>query len=208
MTELDEILEPRADRLRRQPPYPLVLSGTLVVRPEGRFVRTETAALIGPARGGEAASAGEYVSAIVPPDGQPVIVFPAAGAGGGDINVDATASAVTLPPGSAATVAVTEPVENLFDFDFGIPVLKVRPVLKVQREIPARPGRKVRQQQSQWTLGIRSARPVNRLTKTALPAMWHFGKTRSDTFSCEVERPAAAESCSTSRPGIAARLRC
>jgi hypothetical protein len=121
MTELDEILEPRADRLRRQPPYPLVLSGTLVVRPEGRFVRTETAALIGPARGGEAASAGEYVSAIVPPDGQPVIVFPAAGAGGGDANVDATASAVTLPPGSAATVAVTEPVENLFDFDFGIP---------------------------------------------------------------------------------------
>jgi hypothetical protein len=36
-------------------------------------------------------------------------------------DVTATASATTLTPGSAATVAVTEPTENAFAFAFGIP---------------------------------------------------------------------------------------
>jgi hypothetical protein len=40
---------------------------------------------------------------------------------GGSADVDATASATTLAPGSAATVVVTEPSSNLFDFAFGIP---------------------------------------------------------------------------------------
>lgn len=41
--------------------------------------------------------------------------------GGGSADVDATAHAATLAPGAAATVAVTEPSANLFDFAFGIP---------------------------------------------------------------------------------------
>lgn len=108
---------------RREPPYPLVIGGALVERSDGRYIRTETAALIGPVRGGDSAVAGGFVTAVVPPDGQPVIVYPAAagGGGGGDTDVDATASAQTLPPGSAATATVTEPTPNLFDFLFGIP---------------------------------------------------------------------------------------
>jgi hypothetical protein len=75
MTELDDVFEPHASRLRAQPPYPLVLAGTLVERPDGRFLRTETAALLGPVRGGETATEGDGIIAVMPPDGRPVIVY-------------------------------------------------------------------------------------------------------------------------------------
>ena len=53
--------------------------------------------------------------------GEPWYVAPALGGGGGDVDVNATAHAATLAPGAPATVAVTEPSANLFDFAFGIP---------------------------------------------------------------------------------------
>src|SRR5215468_2779813 len=43
------------------------------------------------------------------------------GGGGGTFDISATASATSLVPGSPATVIVTEPTPNLFDFAFGIP---------------------------------------------------------------------------------------
>jgi hypothetical protein len=75
MTELDDVLQPHASRLRREPPYPLVIAGTYVDRSDGAFVRLETAALVGPVRGGITAEDGDSVVAVVPPDGRPVIVY-------------------------------------------------------------------------------------------------------------------------------------
>jgi uncharacterized protein DUF5907/collagen triple helix repeat protein len=69
-----------------------------------------------------------YVSSsgTVPANNQETSIFfrrgPGGGAGGGGtVDVDATASATTLAPGTAASVAVSEPSPNLFDFAFAIP---------------------------------------------------------------------------------------
>jgi hypothetical protein len=75
MTDLDDILAPRPSRSREQPPYPLVIAGTYVVRSDGDYVRIESAALVGPVRGGIVADNGDGVVAVVPPDGRPVIVY-------------------------------------------------------------------------------------------------------------------------------------
>lgn len=75
MTDLDEILAPRPSRYRTEPPYPIVIAGSYVARPDGDYVRLESAALVGPVRGGIEASNGDGVVAVVPPDGRPVIVY-------------------------------------------------------------------------------------------------------------------------------------
>jgi hypothetical protein len=101
-----------------------VVNGELVVRSDGRYVRVDDRpALWGPVVGGGEADDGDEVCVAVAQDGTPYVVYPTGGAGGGgaDVDVDATATAATTAPGSAATVAVTEPASNLFNFAFGIP---------------------------------------------------------------------------------------
>jgi hypothetical protein len=120
--DLDQVLSARPSRRDAAPPWPLVQEGKLVLRNGARYIRVDgdtSGALIGPAQGGDAAIAGDSVTFVTPQTGVPVIVFPATGAV--DVDIEATASAVTLPPGSPANVVVTEPSDNLFDFDFGIP---------------------------------------------------------------------------------------
>jgi microcystin-dependent protein len=66
---------------------------------------------------------GDDVLVIFDEERQPWLMG-AGGAGGGgpvDVDVDATAHTQTLNPGQPATVNVTEPSPNLFDFAFGIP---------------------------------------------------------------------------------------
>jgi hypothetical protein len=119
--DLDQVLSARPSRRDTAPPWPLVQEGKLVLRNGARYIRVDgdtSGALVGPAQGGDTAIAGDTVTFVTPQTGVPVIVFPVSG---GDADVDAMASAVTLAPGSPASVVVTEPSDNLFDFDFGIP---------------------------------------------------------------------------------------
>src|SRR4051812_33770292 len=119
MPELNDLFNKTADA----PPYPLILEGTLVVRPDGRYVSVEGfgSQLWGPVVGGEGSSDGDLVAVALTQEGRPFIVYPTGTPGGGDVNVDATAEAATLAPGAPASVVVTEPTPNLFDFAFGIP---------------------------------------------------------------------------------------
>jgi hypothetical protein len=119
MPELNDLFNKTADA----PPYPLILEGTLVVRPDGRYVSVDGfgSQLWGPVVGGEGSSDGDLVAVALTQEGRPFIVYPTGTPGGGDTDVDATAEAATLAPGAPASVVVTEPTPNLFDFAFGIP---------------------------------------------------------------------------------------
>jgi hypothetical protein len=115
MPELSDLF----DAVRSVPPYPLVIEGLLVVRSDGRYIApTNGEGLIGPIAGASG-SEGDLICVGMSQQGRPFQM--GGGGGGGDVDVDATASAATLGPGSAATVDVTEPSDNLFHFAFGIP---------------------------------------------------------------------------------------
>ena len=117
MPSLDQVLAPPPDA----PGDRQVLEGELVVRGDGRYARIDGSdALWGPLLGGGAAKDGDVIAVGVSQDGRLFCLYPATSEGGG-ANVDATASSTTLAPGVPATVNVTEPTPNLFDFAFGIP---------------------------------------------------------------------------------------
>lgn len=118
MTALDQVLAPPPSA----PGTREIVEGTLVVRGSELYARVDdSSALWGPLIGKTSAVHGDAVLVGISQEGRPFIIAPALGGGTSDVDIDATASAATLAPGSAATVVVTEPSENLFDFAFGIP---------------------------------------------------------------------------------------
>lgn len=101
-----------------------ILYGKLIVQSGQMWARIDgQGQLWGPIKGGVAAANGDEVIIAVDQLNQTWVVYPAVGGGGGggDVDVNATAHANTLAPGAMATVVVTEPLDNTFDFLFGIP---------------------------------------------------------------------------------------
>lgn len=77
--DLDQVLSVRPSRHEARPPWPNVQEGKLVLRNGKRYIRIDgdtSGALLGPALGGEDASAGDTVTFITPQNGVPVIVHP------------------------------------------------------------------------------------------------------------------------------------
>lgn len=75
--ELFDVLEPRVDRERRDPPYPPILEGEVVAQSDGLYLRVDDASLIGPVEGG--GNDGDLVVAAVSQEGIPYLVYPATG---------------------------------------------------------------------------------------------------------------------------------
>jgi microcystin-dependent protein len=120
MADLDLVLAPTSSA--RSPGTRQVLEGELVVRSGARYARVDdSAALWGPVVGGAGADDGDTILLGISQDGRPFVIYPTGGGAESGVEVDATASTTTLAPGAQATVAVSEPTPNLFDFAFGIP---------------------------------------------------------------------------------------
>lgn len=100
-----------------------VLVGKLIFQQNKHWLKVDTStSLRGPLTGAVGLDNGSTVLVGVDQNSQMYVIYPPVSTGGGgDVDVSATAHANTLTPGQPATVVVTEPTPNAFDFLFGIP---------------------------------------------------------------------------------------
>lgn len=81
--ELDQVLSPHASRERTQAPYPLVVEGTIATHDGEKFLRMESAALVGPVTGADGLADGSEATVAISQEGIPYLVWPGSGTAGG-----------------------------------------------------------------------------------------------------------------------------
>jgi hypothetical protein len=83
--ELDQVLSPHASRERTSAPYPLVVEGTIATHDGEKFLRMDSAALIGPVTGADSLADGSAATVAISQEGIPYLIHPGSGGTGGGI---------------------------------------------------------------------------------------------------------------------------